>query len=209
MDETKKITGKSSFVCWADDKNLEKCVTDTTKLVSTNYHKIYAKWDDSVITLPELTLDGYTHTGWYSDKELTVFVANPNTSYTITENQTLYAKWEKKYSYIINTYSIDDNKKYIDKIGLNTTIDNFKKNIELNNGYSIDINYKTIDGENMLYTGGKTKIYNNGTLVIEYTNIIRGEVNGDGKINYLDYVNVYNHIKKTKNPESSKKELTS
>ena len=44
-------------------------------------------------------------------------------------------------------------------------------------------------------------------MIIEYTNIIRGEVTGDAKINYLDYVNVYNHIQKVKHPELDKKEL--
>lgn len=37
---------------------------------------------------------------------------------------------------------------------------------------------------------------------------ILGEVTGDGKINYLDYVNVYNHIYKSKHPESNKKLLS-
>ena len=34
------------------------------------------------------------------------------------------------------------------------------------------------------------------------------DTNGDGKLNYLDYVNVYNHIQKVKHPESTKKLLT-
>jgi len=59
----------------------------------------------------------------------------------------------------------------------------------------------------LLYTGSKTKIYNKNSIIYEYTNIIKGEVNGDGKINYLDYVNVYNHIQKIKHPETNKKEL--
>ena len=41
----------------------------------------------------------------------------------------------------------------------------------------------------------------------EYIISILGDVNGDGKINYLDYVTVYNHIYKSKHPESSKKLL--
>ena len=44
-------------------------------------------------------------------------------------------------------------------------------------------------------------------IKIEFTNIIRGEVSGDAKVNYLDYVNVYNHIQKIKHPELDKKEL--
>lgn len=272
--------GKSSFVCWTTDSELKNCITNKSELVSTDYHKVYAKWDDAL--LPELTLEGYTHVGWYADVALTEFVAKPNTSiyaieettlyakwepneyivtfnanggtgtmsnqiftydtsqkissntftrvgykfngwntkadgsgvsYTneqeisISENTTLYAKWKETYSYIINKYLYDNNKMYIYKIDINTTVDSYKKNIDLNTGYSIDVSYKTIDGKNYIYTGSKTKIYNNNNLIIEYTNIIMGEVTGDGKINYLDYVNVYNHIQKVKHPESTKKEL--
>ena len=163
-------------------------------------------------TLQKITKNTFTKEG-YKFKEWNTEADGTGTSYTdekeikLSENLTLYAIWEETYSYIINKYSYDDSKKYIDKIDINTTVDDFKKNIDLNVGYSIDVNYKTIDGKNLLYTGSKTKIYNNNNLIIEYTNIIRGEVTGDGKINYLDYVNVYNHIQKVKHPESTKKEL--
>lgn len=160
----------------------------------------------------KITKNTYTKSG-FKFKEWNTKADGTGTTYTdekeikLRDNLTLYAIWEETYSYIINKYSYDDNKKYIDKIDINTTVDNFKKNIDLNIGYSIDVNYKTIENKNLLYTGSKTKIYKNNKLIIEYINIIRGEVTGDAKINYLDYVNVYNHIQKVKHPELDKKEL--
>lgn len=171
--------------------------------------------DDQIFTydtLQTITKNAYTKTGykfkeWNTKKDGTGTSYNDEKEIKLSKNLTFYAIWEQTYSYIINKYSFDDNKKYIDNVDINTTVNDFKKNIDLNDGYSVDVNYKTIDGQNLLYTGSKTKIYNNGNLIIEYTNIIRGEVTGDGKINYLDYVNVYNHIQKIKHPESTKKEL--
>ena len=150
---------------------------------------------------------GFEFIGWNTNADGTGTNYSDKQEISINENLILYAQWKEAYSYIINKYSYDDNNKYIDQIEINTTVDDFKKNIVLNTGYSIDVSYKTIDGKNLLYTGSKTKIYNNNNLIIEYTNIIRGDVNGDGKINYLDYVNVYNHIQKVKHPELDKKEL--
>lgn len=160
----------------------------------------------------KITKNAYTKSG-YKFKEWNTKINGTGMSYSdekeikLSENITLYAQWEESYSYIINKYPYDNSNNYIDKIDINTTVDDFKKNIDLNIGYSIDVSYKTIGGKNLLYTGGKTKIYNNNKLIAEYTNIIRGEVTGDGKINYLDYVTVYNHIQKVKHPESTKKEL--
>jgi len=150
---------------------------------------------------------GFEFTGWNTKPDGTGIAYSDKHEISITEDLILYAQWKEKYSYIINKYSYDDNKKYIDMIDVNTTVNDFKKNIDLNIGYSIVVSYKTFDGKSLLYTGSKTIIYNNSKLIAEYTNIIRGDVNGDGKINYLDYVNVYNHIQKVKHPELDKKEL--
>lgn len=150
---------------------------------------------------------GYNFVGWNTKKDATGVFYSDKQEINITNNLTLYAIWQEKYSYIINKYSYDDINKYIDKVDINTTVDEYKKNIDLNVGYSIEVEYKMVDGKKLLYTGAKTKIYNNGNLINKYTNIIRGEVTGDGKINYLDYVSIYNHIQKVKHPELTKKEL--
>lgn len=159
------------------------------------------------ITKNAYTREGFKFKEWNTKADGTGTVYTNEKEIKLSDDLTLYAIWEETYSYIINKYSYDDNKKYIDKIDINTTVDNFKKNIDLNIGYSIDVNYKIVDNKNLIYTGSKTKIYKNNNLIIEYTNIIRGEVTGDAKINYLDYVNVYNHIQKVKHPELDKKEL--
>lgn len=128
-----------------------------------------------------------------------------NLTSTEEANVYLYAQWEETFSYVINNYSIADN--YIDKIDINTEVDIFKNNIVLNTSYSVIIDYKTINDKNVLYTGGKTKIYKNNILFAELINVVSGDVTGDGKLNYLDYVSVYNHIQKIKHPESSKTAL--
>ena len=78
----------------------------------------------------------------------------------------------------------------------------------MNSNYNLDVDFKIINDKNILYTGGKTKIFKNNSLYKEFINIVSGDTNGDGKINYLDYVNVYNHIRKVKHPELNKKLLS-
>ena len=119
----------------------------------------------------------------------------------------LYAQWIEGDPYVINEYNYDEDNSYISNIDVNTTVNEFKQNIELLGGYTVEVDFKTIDNKQVLYTGGKTKIYKNQVLYAELTNVVSGDTNGDGKISYLDYVNVYNHIQKAKHPESTKKLL--
>ncbi len=123
----------------------------------------------------------------------------------ITEGTiTLYAQWKSNFSYEIKNYKVNEINKYIDQVPLHTSIDSHKKNIILGDGYSVSI---TSNNKNYIATGSKTKIYNSNQT-FTYTNIVRGEVTGDGDIDFLDYVTVYNHISKTINPSSNKKLLT-
>lgn len=52
---------------------------------------LYAKWIPKSVTLPTPTKEGYTFSGWYTQKEGGVRVDN---TYTPTQNITLYAHWE-------------------------------------------------------------------------------------------------------------------
>ncbi len=56
-------------------------------------------------------------------------------------------------------------------------------------------------------TGDRMIILINNEKAYEYVISVLGDVSGDGKLNYLDYVAVYNHIMKIKHPESNKKRL--
>ena len=64
-----------------------------------------------------------------------------------------------------------------------------------------------VDETDTLKTGDIIKVKINNEKTYEYYIAILGDTSGDGVINYLDYVKVYNHIQKTKDPSSNKKLL--
>lgn len=107
--------------------------------------------------------------------------------------------------YIIS--DVDETDNYIIN-DINTEISRIGDNVILGPSFRLDIDYIEKNGKQILYTGGKTKIYKGMHIAKEYTNVIMGDTNGDGGINYLDYVKVYNHIQKVKKPNSDKKLLT-
>ena len=152
--------------------------------------------------------DGYNFIEWNtkSDGSGVGYKNNALVKNLTTESSiTLYAVWSSSFTYVINNYTVDEDKLYIDNISVNTTLEAFVKNIKLGENYKVKV---SMDDKSYISTGSVTKIYNGDKLVIEYTNIVRGEVTGDGMLNYLDYVNLYNHIQKVKNPSSNKKLLT-
>lgn len=106
----------------------------------------------------------------------------------------LYAQWQEDFDFKINKYSYDETNNYIDLIEYNTTVSDFKKNIILNSSYSVTVDSKEINGKNMLFTGGKTKIFKDKLLYKELTNIVRGDVNGNGKIDIIDYIRIKKDI---------------
>ena len=150
------------------------------------------------------TKDGFKFTGWNTKADGTGTLYTNEQNVSLSDNLTLYAQWSEGEPYVINEYNYDEDNNYVSNIDVNTTVDAYKQNIELLGGYTVEVDSKTIDNKQVLYTGGKTRIYKNQTLYAELTNVVSGDTNGDGKINYLDYVNVYNHIQKTKHPENNK-----
>ena len=70
-----------------------------------------------------------------------------------------------------------------------------------------DNGYNELTDDN-IKTGDIIRVNINNTYNYDYSIALLGDTSGDGKINYLDYVNVYNHIQKVKHPESNKKLLT-
>ena len=79
--------------------------------------------------------------------------------------------------------------------------------------YANTINYEHYNKNSELIsdsgikTKDKIKIILNNDKPFVYSIVLLGDTDGDGEINYLDYVNVYNHIQKVKHPESNKKLL--
>lgn len=68
------------------------------------------------------------------------------------------------------------------------------KKIILADNYSVIVDSKKVDGKDFLYTGGKTKIYKNGQLLETFTNIVRGDINGDASINSVDLLAIRRHL---------------
>ena len=77
---------------------------------------------------------------------------------------------------------------------VNTTVEEYKDSIQLNQDYTIEIDHKVVNSKNVLYTGGKTKIYKNNKLYTEYTNVVIGDISGDGIINSTDLLRVRQHL---------------
>lgn len=148
---------------------------------------------NNLVTKPQNPVkDGYVFKYWSYNGNIFDF----NTP--ITTNTTLVAVWEQQelsLSEILhnNNYIIENN--YVLGFNLGDSIASIKNKL---NDDNIIIN--TV-----------TSIISTGTVISKnndsYTVVIKGDTDGDGKINYLDYVKVYNHIKKTKHPESNKKLL--
>ena len=146
----------------------------------------------------------FTKTG-YKFKEWNTKADGTGTSYSdeqsvknlsSTENAIidLYAQWQESIDYVINNYDVDKTNKYISKIMVNTEVNNFISNIILGYGYGIDVDTKTINNKQLLYTGGKTRITHGHDLYREYTNIVIGDINGDGTINSADLLKIRQHL---------------
>ena len=145
------------------------------------------------------TRNNYVFIGWntarngngksYSDKEE---VINLSTEEGAVIN--IYAQWDEIRPYKINHYQVDYNEKYIDFVEINTTKETLGSYIEVDDGYSYEIEFGEKD---IAYTGSKVKIYHDEELIAEFTIIVRGDVNGDGIINSADLLKIVKHLKDT------------
>ena len=97
-------------------------------------------------------------------------------------------------AYTISNYSVDETNKYISKITVGTTVGKFKSNISLGRNYEVEIETKKVNDKQVLYTGGKTKIIHQSNIYAEYTNVVIGDVNGDGAINSADLLKIRQHL---------------
>jgi len=179
------------------DKVDEPTITFISNLNNTNsYTQTLTALSPFTLMKNKFDVPGYKFTNWntmadgsgisYDDEEY--FESG------IDENLRLYAQWEKEFTHEIDKYSVDETNKYIDLIEVNTTVEDFKTNITLGEGYTVNVDSKEINGKKVMYTGGKTKIYYGDTLYMEYTNIVRGDANGDGVMDIFDYIRIMKDI---------------
>ena len=107
------------------------------------------------------------------------------------KNIVLYAQWVEDVPYVIQNYRVDEENHIIDLIGKETTPYYYKKNFVLDTGYSVSIDIGT---QTYVYTGSVVKIYNGETMVAQYTNVVQGDINGDGIINSADLLRMRQHL---------------
>ncbi|MBQ9318418.1 MAG: InlB B-repeat-containing protein [Bacilli bacterium] len=162
---------------------------------------------DTKLEKNTFTRNNYLFKGWNTEPDGSGIQYTDEQIINSSDNLVLYAQWEEIIPYTINNYDVDNNKKYIKGIAINTEVDDFTPNIILGYGYGIFVDTVNVDDKDVLYTGGKTRITHGLETYTEFINIILGDTDGNGKINYLDYVKVYNHIQKDKHPEINKKLL--
>jgi len=146
--------------------------------------------------LPKNTFvnEGYIFTGWtltldgtgktYQDEELVESIPN---------GTILYAQWKKSFLFQIEEYIYKEDLSLIYNIPVGITQEEFLKNILLDDGFTVQLDLN--DGK--FYTGSKTKIHYNNHLYKELLNVVRGDVNGDGKVSSADYVKIRKHIMQT------------
>lgn len=162
---------------------------------------------DTKLEKNTFTRNNYLFKGWNTEPDGSGIQYTDEQIVNSSDNLVLYAQWEKIIPYKINNFDVDNDKKYIKGININTEVESFTPNIILGYGYGISVDTVNIDGKNVLYTGSKTRITHGLQSYVEYTNVVLGDTDGNGKINYLDYVKVYNHIQKDKHPDINKKLL--
>lgn len=97
------LESANSFSGWYSDKKLTNRVYNSTKLVTNNNHEIYAKWNTSKVTLPDISIDGYSISGYYSDAKFSKLEVSPGSDYIPKDDVKLYAKWTKE-DYVIKYY---------------------------------------------------------------------------------------------------------
>ena len=105
---------------------------------------------------------------------------------------------EEVIPYIINNYEVDETNSYISRIMVNTNLDAFSSNVILGEGYSMNVDTINVEGNNVLYTGSKTKILEGNNLYREFTNVVIGDLTGDGVINSADLLRLRQHLLGTK-----------
>lgn len=181
-------TGSITIDGWETPHNYFGSVGDEFSV-----EKYYAK-NSSV----SLTRKGYTLKGWSTQENGGGVFYEHNATFSLQSNLTLYAQWEA-VNETINDYKIDENEKVI-FVPMGTTKTELEKNIVLGAEHTLNIDYKYMGGNQMLYTGGKVQILNSSdnSIYKEYTLSVLGDTNGDGEMSTMDYINIYNHLDNSK-----------
>lgn len=175
----------ATFEGWYLENTYVNKITDETINTTQGNHTLYAKWGNLVnatINLPAPTRNGYELEGWYSDEALTDKVGDAGYSYTITEDITLYAKWNLTAEVI-----------FVDQTLTSGTYNvNYNQSFAAASGgmgpYTYTIKTATLDGTTITASGGKynglvlsgTTMSGKPTKAGEYEFVVEVEDTGSG-----------------------------
>lgn len=118
---------------------------------------------------------------------------------TKIEDIILYAQWEKIISEI-KDYKYDENNNFIIDIVEKTSVDKYKSKFTISTNYDIeiyDLDNQKIKTDDLIFTGSITKVVQNGEVVDEYINIVKGDINGTGTVTVADVSMLYSHVRGT------------
>lgn len=152
------------------------------------------EWDvvNNLVSNP-FSRSGFDFVKWTTNSDGTGNSYSDKQQIRIKDNLSLYAQWKESYSYKLSSY-VEKNG-IIDNIPINTSISTYRSKFVLNVSYSMEI--VSISSTGKINTGSKTRIYKDGKLFKEFTNVVRGDVNGDARITSADYIKIRKHIMKT------------
>ena len=161
-----------------------------TSTLTTTY--LYGK---QIVLSNRVEKEGYTFAGWYDNSSLTG-TAVTSISEQETGNKTFYAKWVENDELTISStkYTINEEERYITHVSPNTKLTAFLSNITTNGiAEVVNLNGNTISADDFVGTGYKLKVTLNGETK-EYEIVVRGDIDGNGKITVTDLSMLNQHI---------------
>ena len=142
--------------------------------------------------------EGYNFVGWYLDNE--TFEDKYEFNGMPDEDIILYAKWDE-ININIDNYKINNN--LVIDISVGTSIrdylDNFSYDKRLKVEFYNNKNELVNNLDNVVTTGSIVRFYDGSSLLFEYTNIVSGDVDGDGMLKLSDIMKIANYIYINKN----------
>ncbi|MBE6148620.1 MAG: hypothetical protein E7167_03930 [Firmicutes bacterium] len=138
--------------------------------------------------------EGHKFDGWYIDNE--TFKNKFEFTVMPEDDIILYAKWiDLRVS--VSNYTIRNDILY--NIKNNTKIAEYLSNFK----YASILNIKFYNQNNVLITnldaivgtGSRVEFYDGNTLLESYTNIVRGDITGDGLVNLSDLSKIFNYYR--------------
>jgi len=188
---------------WYLDDNFINKITETSIVGSSKYQNLYAKYNEDKVLLPTPLKDGYLFTGWYTGIDTGEKVGNGGDSVLLEHDATLYARYEKIDATFVlsDIYTIDQTKNEIVFRVDYALYSDFISHLQSDSRNTIKV--FTRDGveitTGVIPTGSKVRVYSGDTVIREYTNILIGDVNGDGRLALADIMTLANYVYKNRN----------